>query len=210
MKILLILTIYLSAHWCHIQDGETFEGETFVFCCYSWKFSPRNLGCAIHKSFPCENLISTNSWQFTPTKVSHYTVPLNWVYISVLPGHQQTWGGRSWGLLRERGWRWGGHRSGNLGRSLEGWRVVAQCTCGGACSWQSPVLLAPPEKWVMEKIRSREGRVEEENRRTRRGNEEEGRRKEGVGGKEKKSRRQTEGSCSILMIMLNTIYLLPW
>ena len=116
------------------------------FCGYSWKFSLRNLGAWSSNPQKCENLISTNSWQFSPTKVSHYTVPLNWVYISVLPGRQQTWGGRSWGLLRERGWRWVGHRSGNLGRSWEGWRVVVQCTCGGACSWQSPVLRAPPEK----------------------------------------------------------------
>ena len=55
------------------------------FCGYLRKFSLRNWGQsiiwqhqrAIREIFSAENLFSTNSWKFSPTKVSRYMVPLH-------------------------------------------------------------------------------------------------------------------------------------
>ena len=53
------------------------------FCGYLWKFSPRNLGAGrplvrhkrtIHENFFVKIVFFTNSWKFSPSKVSCYTV----------------------------------------------------------------------------------------------------------------------------------------
>ena len=56
------------------------------FCSYWQKFSPQNLwvwhlleATPVHKSFLCENLISTKSRKFSPSKVSRYTQLLKYV-----------------------------------------------------------------------------------------------------------------------------------
>ena len=84
-SIITIATSYTRQNILYI--AENFQGKKLLrisqFCGYPQKLSPRNLGAwhplelqkrAIRESFLCEIVFFTNSWKFSPSKDSRYTV----------------------------------------------------------------------------------------------------------------------------------------